>query len=122
MIEDESFHEYTQSHKLIVIGEDAAPFEISHGGVVIRRADLSTSHACHEEADNIIVQQVMLSARNNEESDITVISDDTDVFILLLHQPKSQNAGESITRTLSTIQVLLLQLISMTSQILPLQM
>ena len=38
------------------------------------------------------------------------------------HQPKSQNAGESITRTLSTIQVLLLQLISMTSQILPLQM
>ena len=38
------------------------------------------------------------------------------------HQSKSQNAGESITRTLSTIQVLLLQLISMTSQILPLQM
>ena len=38
------------------------------------------------------------------------------------HQPKSQNAGESITGTLSTIQVLLLQLISVTSQILPLQM
>ena len=82
LIEDELFHEYTQSHKLIVIGEDAAPFEISNGGVVIRRADLSTSY---EEADNSIVQQVMLSARNNEESDITVISDDTDVFILLLH-------------------------------------
>lgn len=49
LIEDKSFHKYTQSHKLIVFGEDAAPFDISHGGVVIRRADLSTSH---EEADN----------------------------------------------------------------------
>jgi len=42
------------------------------------------------------------------------------IFIFVIEF--SQNAGESITRTLSTIQVLLLQLISMTSQILPLQM
>ena len=77
-----------------MIGEDAAPFEISHGGVVIRRADLSTSH---EEADNIIVQQVMLSARNNEESDITVISDDTDVFILLLHYYHAGSMKNRIT-------------------------
>ena len=88
-----------------MIGEDTAPFEISHGGVVIRRADLSTSH---EEADNIIVQQVMLSARNNEESDITVISDDTDVFILLLHYyhagsiNKSSASAEVADRTLFT--------------------
>ena len=81
-IEDESFHKYTQSLKLIVIGVDAAPFEISNGCVVIRRVDLSTNH---EEADNIIVQQVMLSAQNSGESDITVISDDTDIFILLLY-------------------------------------
>lgn len=94
LIEDESFHQYTHSHKLIVIGEDAAPFEISHGGVVIRRADLSTSH---EEADNIIVQQVMLSVRNNETSDITVISDDTDVFILLLHYYHSGSMKNRIT-------------------------
>ena len=94
LIEDELFHAYTQSHKLIVIGEDAAPFEISNGGVVIRRADLSTSH---EEADNIIVQQVMLCARNNEESDITVISDDTDVFILLLHYYHAENMKNRIT-------------------------
>ena len=94
LIEDESFHECTQSHKLIVFGEDAAPFEISHGGVVIRRADLSTSH---EEADNIIVQQVMLSARNNEESNITVISDDTDVFILLLHYYHAGSMKNRIT-------------------------
>jgi len=38
------------------------------------------------------------------------------------HQPKLLNAGESITRTLSTIQMLLRQLISMILQILPLQM
>ena len=94
LIEDKLFHECTQSHKLILIGEDAAPFEISNGGVVIRRADLSTSH---EEADNIIVQQVMLSARNSEESDITVISDDTDVFILLLHYYHAENMKNRIT-------------------------
>ena len=38
------------------------------------------------------------------------------------HQPKLLNTGESITRTLSTIQMLLFQLISMISQIMPLQM
>ena len=51
----------------------------------------------HEEADNVIVQQVMLSARNNEESDITVISDDTDVFILLLHYYHAENLKNRIT-------------------------
>ena len=94
LIEDRSFHAYIQSHKLIVIGEDAAPFEISNGGVVIRRVDLSTNH---EEADNTIVQQVMLSARNNEESDITVISDDTDIFILLLYYDHAENMKNRIT-------------------------
>ena len=58
------------------------PIEISEGGVVISRADLATSH---EEADNIIVQQVLSCAAENAESKIIVVADDTDVFVLLLH-------------------------------------
>ena len=58
------------------------PIEISEGGVVISRADLATSH---EEADNVIVQQVLSCAAENAESKITVAVDDTDVFVLLLH-------------------------------------
>ena len=38
----------------------------------------------HEEADNTIVQQMLMVARE-EPSGITVLSDDTDVFALLLH-------------------------------------
>ena len=58
------------------------PIEISEGGVVISRADLATSH---EEADNVIVKQVLGCAPESAESKITVVADDTDVFVLLLH-------------------------------------
>lgn len=36
----------------------------------------------HEEADNIIVQQVLIASQNAGR--ISVIADDTDVFVLLL--------------------------------------
>ena len=58
MVEGDLIHECTKSHRLIVVGEEAARFEISNG-VVIRRTDMATAH---EEADNIIVQQVMMCA------------------------------------------------------------
>ena len=58
------------------------PIEISEGGVVVSRADLATSY---EEADNIIVQQVLSCAAENAESKIIVVADDTNVFVLLLH-------------------------------------
>ena len=64
------------------------PIEISEGGIVISRADLATSH---EEADNIIVQQVLGCAAENEESKIIVVADDTDVFVLLLHYHHTEN-------------------------------
>ena len=64
------------------------PIEISEGGVVVSRADLATSH---EEADNIIVQQVLSCAAENAESIIIVVADDTDVFVLLLHYPHMAN-------------------------------
>ena len=65
--------------------------EISEGGVVISRADLATSH---EEADNVIVQQVLSCAVENAESKITVVADDTDVFVLLLHYHHMANLKE----------------------------
>jgi hypothetical protein len=66
----------------VVTGADPVPIEISEGGVVISRADLATSH---KEVDNVIVQQVFSCAAENAESKITVVADDTDVFVLLLH-------------------------------------
>ncbi|KAG1683284.1 Poly [ADP-ribose] polymerase 4 [Nymphon striatum] len=82
-VQDKKFHEdNTQHYKLVVTGADPVPIEISEGGVVISRADLSTSH---EEADNVIVQQVLSCAAENAESKITVVADDTDVFVLLLY-------------------------------------
>ena len=60
LIEDHaSLAEHTHHHKLIVFGEEAAPVEISNGGLVTARTDLATSH---EEADNIIVQIAMMCA------------------------------------------------------------
>ncbi len=81
-IEDDAFHQkHLQVHKLILTGEETTPVEISKGGIVIKRQDMNTTH---EEADNIIVQQVLMAVTENCHG-VNVISDDTDVFILLLH-------------------------------------
>ena len=47
---------------------------------MIYREDISTSH---EEADCIIVQQAMMASEYQQG--VSVIADDTDVFILLIH-------------------------------------
>ncbi|KAK2185277.1 hypothetical protein NP493_241g06091 [Ridgeia piscesae] len=57
MPKDKKFHEdNTRRHKLVVTGADPVPIEINEDGVVISQADLATSH---EEADSVIVQQVV---------------------------------------------------------------
>ena len=77
------FHEdNTRNHKLVVTGADPVPIEISEGWSCHLTGDLATSH---EEANNIIVQQVLSYDAENAESNITVVVDDTDVFVLLLH-------------------------------------
>ena len=82
LAQDKEFHQRcTKEHKLLITGQSRTPTEIGKGGVVILRRDLDTTH---EEADIIIVQQMLLAAKENPTA-ITVISDDTDVFILLLH-------------------------------------
>ena len=62
---------------LVVTGSDHVPFEISQG-VTIQRHDMENMQ---EEADTIIVQQVA-DVRPKKAS---VIADDTDIFVLLLH-------------------------------------
>ena len=79
LCENKIFHHgYTQNNKLVVTGSNNTPVQISHG-VVIYREDISTSH---EKADCIIVQQAMVS---EYQQGVSVIADDTDVFILLIH-------------------------------------
>ena len=67
-------------HTLLITGSNEVPQEISNG-VLINRADLRTSH---EEVDVIIPQQVVNAAVQGSKN-VTVVCDDTDVFILLLH-------------------------------------
>lgn len=68
------------NHRLIITGSSEVPKEI-HQGMVIDRVDMRTSH---EEADVIIPQQVMHAVTKGADS-VTVICDDTDVFVLLAH-------------------------------------
>ena len=80
---DTTFHrDYTMTYKLVITSScNNTPVEISYGGVVIHREDMSTSH---EEADCIIVQQAVTVATECQVG-VSVIADDTDVFILLPH-------------------------------------
>ena len=74
------------NHCLLITGPDSVPIEISQG-LEIGRHDMEIKH---EEADAIIINQVA-SAASQGSHDIHVVSDDTDVFILLLHYYKSLN-------------------------------
>ncbi len=75
-----------ENRKLIVTGPDPVPIEISYTGLT-ERNDLRT---VHEEADTIIVSQ-MLSMVNEGFASIQVICADTDVFVLLLHYFQKEN-------------------------------
>lgn len=66
------------TNRLVVTSKDATPVEVTNGQV-IQRHDLKNNH---EEADVIIVHQ-MLAAAANGARNISIICDDTDVFLLL---------------------------------------
>lgn len=78
--------ELLANNRLVVTGQDPTPIEVSNGKVTLRH-DLRTTH---EEADVVIVQQMVHVALTGASS-IRVISDDTDVFVLLLHFFKSES-------------------------------
>ena len=77
---------YRILHSLVVTGKDPTPVELQ-SGTKIERADLATTH---EEADVIMVQQTVELAESGAAC-ITVVSDDTDVFILLIHFYAARN-------------------------------
>ena len=80
LLEPQFFETATHNgHTLTLAGVEDAPMEITHG-IKINRHDLSSSH---EEADLIIAQHAIFASSNNQS--VAVISDDTDVFALLLH-------------------------------------
>lgn len=68
-----------KGNTMTIVGVENHPIEITNG-IRIDRADIK---ACHEEADLLIAQQAILASENNQT--VSVISDDTDVFVLLLH-------------------------------------
>ena len=51
--------------RLIITGQESKPIEIAPGGIVIRRADLKTTH---KEADVIIVAQTIYAAKEKKHS------------------------------------------------------
>ena len=91
--------------KLVVTGQNDTPVEITRV-CNIQRQDLRTSH---EEADNIIVQQVIYVAKATRNN-ISVISDDTDVFLLLMYHYAREELSvdvimESVVQGRATIDI-----------------
>ena len=92
LTEDRLFHlRSTGDHKLVVTGEDPCPIEVQNEERSTRY-DLETHQ---EEADIIIVLKWV-----GEAQSISVISDDTDVFVLLLHH--YQLAGLEVPLTMES--------------------
>ena len=99
----------TRHHALIITGDDPVPIELNRG-VKISRQDLRSTH---EEADVLLVQQAMNVALYEQVSPVTVIADDNDIFVLLLHfhhklkvkvplfmeSPKKERTGIDIAAT-----------------------
>ena len=67
------------NHKLTATGRDPVPVEISHGMTILRE-DLRNAH---EEADVIIIHQMLSIVESSIDINISVISDDTDVLYCL---------------------------------------
>ena len=88
---DVVFHtQNTSILKLVVTASDNTPTEI-HKGAVYLRQDMATSH---EEADIMIAQQAVMCAKQQPDA-VSVIADDTDVIVLLLHH--YQNEGLTVS-------------------------
>ena len=66
------------------------PTEITNGVKI----DCKDINAAHEEADLILVQQTILASKEGDV--VSVISDDTDVFALLLHSYVKQNCSSNM--------------------------
>ena len=81
LIDEQYLQQVTQHHRLVVTGDDAVPTQVSKGRK-IPRLDIATTQ---EEADLIITQQAIHLAKEDGESRVCVLCDDTDVFALLVY-------------------------------------
>ena len=79
-------------HKIVVSGRDPVPIEL-FCGYQLQRTDLRTTH---EEADVTMIYQVLQIAKMDDVQTVKVISDDTDVFVLLLHFSEQEKLKCSI--------------------------
>ena len=99
------FRETSNIRRLVVTGEDLVPVELS-STVTIKREDLQANH---EEADNILAHQAVVVA-SEENKGVSVISNNTDVFVLLLHHYVKQKITgvkimESLVKDVVTIDI-----------------
>ena len=107
--------------KLVVTEQDPVPFEINKG-MIIQRSDLRTTH---EEADVIIIQQ-LLSVVGLGVKSVKIICDDTDVFVLLVHYYIQENltcelimCGTSASRSVTDVKATAIKHASIANQLLP---
>ena len=82
----------TQNHKLVITEDKSEPTQVSEGQKT-PRVDLSSMH---EEADIFLTQQAIHIAKDDPESTVSVVSDDTDVFALLPYFYWSENLQSTI--------------------------
>ena len=83
----------TFEHKLTLVGVEDHPIEI-YKGTVIRRRDIVSKH---EEADLGVAQHAILSSLENQN--VTAVTDDTDIFALLIHFYHKHNCTASMYMT-----------------------
>ena len=93
LIDEQYLQQVTQHHRLVVTGDDAVPIQVSKERN-IPRLDIATTQ---EEADLIITQQAIHLAKEDGESRVCVLCDDTDVFALLVYFFSREQLQSSMT-------------------------
>ena len=93
LIDEQYMQQVTQHHMLVVTGDDAVPTQVSKGRKIPRQ-DSATNH---EEAVLIITHQAIHLAKEDGESRVCVLSDDTDVFALLVYLFSREQLQSSMT-------------------------
>ncbi|KAG0725666.1 hypothetical protein GWK47_038169 [Chionoecetes opilio] len=94
ILSDDNFLQHaTQNHLQRWVGENDMPTQVSKGRKS-PRLDLASTH---EEADILITQQAIHLAKEDPESHVRVVCDDTDVFALLAYYYLSEKLQSSLT-------------------------
>ena len=88
-----TLQQVTKHHMLVVTGVDAVPTQVSKGRKIPRQ-DIATNQ---EEAVLIITHQAIHLAKEDGESRVCVLSDDTDVFALLVYLFSREQLQSSMT-------------------------